>query len=149
MRVGPSRLTSTARSSGESKLTVAAEWMTVSHVARSGPAGLVEAEAVGGDVAADDLHPAVDHGVEAASADSRSRSKASFWKISRWARCSTLRRRPGRISRTSSQPGALRSRRSTSAVPRKPVPPVTAMRWPSSAAAMERSGTATCLPSGK
>ena len=31
MRVGPSRLTSTALSSGESNATVAAEWMTMSH----------------------------------------------------------------------------------------------------------------------
>ena len=33
MRVGPSRLTSTALSSGESKATVAAEWMTMSQLA--------------------------------------------------------------------------------------------------------------------
>ena len=33
MRTGPSRLTSTALSSGESKLTVAAEWMKMSQLA--------------------------------------------------------------------------------------------------------------------
>ena len=33
MRDGPSRLTSTALSSGESNATVAAEWMTMSHEA--------------------------------------------------------------------------------------------------------------------
>ena len=35
MRVGPSRLTSTASSSGESNDTAAAEWITVSHDART------------------------------------------------------------------------------------------------------------------
>ena len=34
MRVGPSRLTSTAPSMGASKLTVAAEWMTMSQLAQ-------------------------------------------------------------------------------------------------------------------
>ena len=52
MRVGPSRLTSTARVERASRSeTVAAEWMTMSQPASSGPARLVEAEAVGADVA--------------------------------------------------------------------------------------------------
>ena len=47
MRTGPSRLTSTASSIGESNDTVAAEWMTMSHAAERLAAGVVEAEAVG------------------------------------------------------------------------------------------------------
>ena len=43
---------------------------------------------------------------------------------------STPWRLPGRTSRTSSHPGTLRSSRSTSAVPTKPVLPVMAMRLP-------------------
>ena len=64
MRVGPSRLTSTALSSGESKATVAAEWITMSQPASVGPVGLVEAEAVGADVAGDRAHTARRHLVE-------------------------------------------------------------------------------------
>ena len=57
MRVGPSRLTSTARSSGESKLTVGGG--VDDDVARGErrTTGVVEPEAVGGDVAGDDLRP--------------------------------------------------------------------------------------------
>jgi hypothetical protein len=58
MRVGPIRLTSTARSMGESKLTVAAEWMTMSQPPAARAPASVEAEAVGAHVALDDLHPA-------------------------------------------------------------------------------------------
>ncbi len=64
------------------------------------------------------------------------RSKQLFLKISRWARCATLRMRPARMSRTSSQSGTERSRRSTSAVPKKPVEPVTAMRFPARSSAI-------------
>ena len=46
MRVGPSRLISTAESSGESNDTAAAEWMTMSHDGEHGPVGVVQAEAV-------------------------------------------------------------------------------------------------------
>ncbi len=64
-RDGPSRLTSTAASRGESKLTVAAEWMTTSHSASALPALLVEAEAVGGHIAGHGGHPGGHLGVEA------------------------------------------------------------------------------------
>ena len=59
---GPSRLISTAPSSGESKLTVAAEWMTTSAAASAAAAVVVEAEAVAADVAGDDPHPPLDAG---------------------------------------------------------------------------------------
>ena len=139
MRVGPSRLTSTAPSSGESKLTVAAEWMTMSQAAQRGPALVVEAEAVAADVAGDDLHPAGDdarrrpslaelgaQAVEGVVAEDLPLAPAG----------STDDRRPGRTSSTSSQSGTDRSSRSTSAVPRKPVEPVTKMRLPARASAI-------------
>ncbi len=50
-RDGPSRLTSTAVSRGESKLTAAAEWITMSHSESSCDPVVVEAEPVGGHVA--------------------------------------------------------------------------------------------------
>ena len=53
MRVGPSRLISTAEVERESKPTAAAEWMTMSQVANVRAVGLVEAEPVGADIAAD------------------------------------------------------------------------------------------------
>ena len=53
MRVGPSRLISTAESSGESNDTVAAEWMTTSQDGEHGAVGVGEPEAVGADVAGD------------------------------------------------------------------------------------------------
>src|SRR5690606_20184652 len=55
----------------------------------------------------------------------------------RWA---AVVRRPWRTSRISSQPGTLRSSRSTSAVPTNPVAPVMAIRFPASASAI----TALC-----
>ena len=57
MRTGPSRLTSTASSIGESNDTVAAEWMTMSHDAERLAARVVEPEAVGADVTGDDRDP--------------------------------------------------------------------------------------------
>ena len=59
-RLGPSRFTSTAPSSGASKLTAAAEWMTMSQLASSPAAGVVEAEPVSSDVAGDGREPPVD-----------------------------------------------------------------------------------------
>ena len=64
MRVGPSRLISTAESSGESKATAAAEWMTMSQLAKIATVGVVEAEPVAADVAADGHDPAGDHLLE-------------------------------------------------------------------------------------
>ncbi len=64
MRVGPSRLTSTAASRGESKETVAAEWMTMSAGGERGPTLVVEAQAVGADVARHRGDPPVDRGLE-------------------------------------------------------------------------------------
>ncbi len=69
MRVGPSRLISTAPSRGASKATVAAEWITMSHVASTARSALVEAEAVGPDVAGDHLHPPGGHLGEALAAE--------------------------------------------------------------------------------
>ena len=69
MRLGPSRLTSTAGSSGESKDTVAAEWMTMSQDAEGGAAGVVEAEPVGADVAGDRRDPSGDQLGEAVLAE--------------------------------------------------------------------------------
>ena len=56
--------------------------------------------------------------------------KASLRRISRCTRWADVERRPARTSRTTSQSGTLRRSRSTIAVPRNPVPPVTAMRFP-------------------
>src|SRR5690606_28671691 len=49
------------------------------------------------------------------------------------------------MSRTSSQSGTERNRRSTRAVPKKPVEPVMAMRFPARSSAI----TKTCLPYGR
>ena len=89
MRTGPSRLTSTAVSSGESNDTVAAEWMTMSQDASSARPVVVEAEPVGADIAGDGGDPAGDLGVEVAAAavvSRRSRSNASFLSTSRRTR---------------------------------------------------------------
>ena len=61
MRIGPSMLTSTAPSSGESKATVAAEWMTVSQAASAARPASSRPESVGADVAGDRAHPARGH----------------------------------------------------------------------------------------
>ena len=63
-RVGPRRLISTALSSGESKLTVAAEWITVEHEARVSSDGAVEPQAVDAHVARHHEDPPVHLGVE-------------------------------------------------------------------------------------
>ncbi len=98
-----------------------------------GPALLVEPEAVGGDVARHHVDAALDLGVEVGPSSWRRRRKASLPNSSRLARWAGLVRRPGRTSRTSSQSGTDRNRRSTRAVPRNPVAPVTAMRRPARA----------------
>ena len=64
-RDGPSRLTSTAESRGESKLTAAAEWMTTSHSDRRCRPSCVQAEAVGGHITGHGGHPGGHLGVEA------------------------------------------------------------------------------------
>ena len=84
MRVGPSRLISTADVSGESNDTVAAEWMTMSALANDRPVGVAEAEPVGADVAGDRGDAAIGHRPEGLAARvavvraARRRSKASF-----------------------------------------------------------------------
>ena len=131
MRVGPSRLISTAESSGESNDTAAAEWMTMSHDGEHGPVGLRQPEAVGADVAGDRRDPPRRHLVErlaAAAHSARRRSKASFFSSSRCTRRAAGVRLPSRTSSTSSQSGTERSSRSTSAVPTNPVDPVMAIR---------------------
>jgi hypothetical protein len=139
IRVGPSRLISTAESSGESNDTAAAEWMTTSQEARTArsasdrpspsvltsPAMVVMRRAV------------ISSNVSSPSAhDARSRSKASFFNSSRWTRRAAGVRLPSRTSSTSSHSGTLRSSRSTSAVPTKPVDPVMAIRVRDSASAI-------------
>ena len=69
MRVGPSRLISTAWSSGESKETVAAEWMTTFDSGEDGAGSLVESESVGGDVTGDRGDPTRAHLREALFAE--------------------------------------------------------------------------------
>ena len=61
---GPSRLTSTAVSRGESKLTAAAEWMTMSHSDSRLQALVVEAQPVGGHVAGHRRYPGGHLGLE-------------------------------------------------------------------------------------
>src|SRR4051812_9040379 len=147
MRVGPRRLTSTAPSSGESKLTVAAEWMTMSQDARTA------ASASSRPSPSVLTSPAITWTRRSTTSSrgsapprsERMRSKQSLAKISRFARCATVLRRPGRTNSTSSQSGTARSSRSTSAVPRNPVEPVTAIRLPARASAI----TGACLPLGK
>ena len=139
MRLGPSRLTSTAPSSGESKATVAAEWMTMSQVASAARPASSRPRPSAAHVAGDDRDPAVDHGVELGAAQLLAQAVegvvAEDLPLARWA---TAERLPGRISSTSSQSGTERSRRSTRAVPRKPVPPVMAMRLPARASGIIR-----------
>ena len=133
MRTGPSRLISTAESSGESNATAAAEWITVSHVANSArsvsfrpsPSVLTSPP-----IAVTRRATIASNGSFVPFRSALSRSKALFLKISRRTRSVGSWRLLGRTSSTSSQPGTLRSRRSTRAVPTKPVLPVMAMRLP-------------------
>ena len=84
---------------------------------------------------------------------SRRWSKASLRRISRCTRCAADVRRPLRTSRTREQSGTARSSRSTTAVPRNPVEPVTAMRRPASASRIIGPflpfGRGRCLPNGR
>ncbi len=64
MRVGPSRLISTALSSGESNATAAAEWITMSQLGHDVAVLGTEPETVGADVAGDCSDPACDHRLE-------------------------------------------------------------------------------------
>ena len=138
MRVGPRRFTSTAESSGESNETAAAEWITMSHVAST---ARCSADNPSPSVLTSPLIVLMRRSVISANAlappnCSFSRSKASFFRISRRTRSGAGVRLPSRTSRTSSQSGMPRSRRSTSAVPTNPVDPVMAIRLPESASAI-------------
>ena len=104
---------------------------------QGGPVGVVEAEAVhrrrhrrgggpGGRSSASKPSP---H-------SRRSRSKASLRRMSRRTRSAAPARRPGRTRGSTSQSGTQRRSRSTRAVPRNPVAPVTAIRRPASASAI-------------
>src|SRR4051794_38548006 len=141
MRDGPRRLTSTAASSGESKATLAAGWITTSHDARtarsasSRPSPSVPTSPV----ITRRRRATISSRALAPPTSARRRSKASLRMTSRWTRWAAVERRPARTRRTSWQPGTERSRRSTMAVPRKPVAPVTAMRLPSRASAITPS----------
>ena len=130
MRIGPSKLTSTALSSGESKETLAAEWMTMSHDANiCASLGESPSPSVLTSPATTEIRPMM---LASNSVPSffRSRSKASFFRISRRTRSAAGVRRPSRTSNTNSHSGTLNSKRSTRAVPTKPVAPVIAMRLP-------------------
>ena len=139
-RDGPSRLTSTAASSGESKLTVAAEWMTTSHVARTARPSSSRPRPSTPTSPAMALSRRATISSNPSPSSRRSRSKASLRTISRRTRSAADCRRPGRTSSTTSQSGTDRSRRSTRAVPRNPVAPVTAMRLPASASVITGAG---------
>ena len=133
---GPSRFTATAASSGESKETAAAEWMTTSTSARaarsasSRPSPSTETSPPSGRrrraivVSKPSPH------------SRRRRSKASLRRMSRRTRSAAPARRPGRTSGSTSQSGTQRRIRSTRAVPRNPVAPVTAIRRPANASAI-------------
>ncbi len=137
MRVGPSRLTSTAPSSGESKLTVAAEWITMSHEARVAASGVVEPEAVGADVARRSPAPGGRPARRTPPLPPRSRAQAVEAVVLEDLPLGPLvdRRACARAGRA----GRARSRAPTAAAarparcPRKPVEPVTAMRFPARA----------------
>ena len=148
MRVGPSRLTSTAPSSGESNATVAAEWMTMSHDASAArPASSRPRPSVPTSPAID-LRPAgrsSRRSLGSAELGAQPVEGVVLEDLALDPLRPTVERRPGRTSRTISQSGTDRSSRSTSAVPRKPVVPVTTMRLPARASAI----TPTCLPFGK
>ena len=141
MRVGPSRLTSTAASSGESKLTVAAEWIDgvaawpgLCRPSSSRPSPSVPTSP------AIDLHPPGDQLVElglAADLGAQPVEAVVAEDLPLGPLLDACASRPGRTSRTISQSGTERSRRSTSAVPRNPVAPVMAMRLPAKAPSIE------------
>ena len=140
-RFGPSRLVSIDASSGLSKLTLAAAWMMTSQPQSSSrspgerprPSTLTSPDT------------AVMRRLQISSKSlphtARRRSNASLRRISRCTRRFTSVRRPGRTSSTNSQSGTERSSRSTSAVPKKPVAPVMAMRFAANASAI----TTCCL----
>ena len=138
MRVGPSRLISTAESSGESNDTAAAEWMTTSHDASTARSSSDSPRpSVPTSPAIVVIRSAV-MSSNPAPCSARRRSKASFFSSSRCTRLAAGERLPSRTSSTSSQSGTERSRRSTSAVPTNPVDPVMAIRFPASASAITR-----------
>ena len=150
MRVGPSRLTSTAVSSGESNDTAAAAWITTSHdantarssVDRPRPSVPTSPEIV---VIRRSVSASNDSAAPSARHSARRRSKASLRSSSRSTRRAAGERFPERTTSTSSQPGTHRSNRSTRAVPTKPVAPVMAMRLPASDSAITPAISSTSL----
>ena len=140
-RSGPARLVSTARSKGLSKATDAAEWMRMSQLASSASVSGAAARPSAAMSHSKTLTLlAVQSAKPFAPSSSRRRSNAALRQISRSTRCCAPDR-PGRTSKASSQSGTHRKRRSTRAVPRKPVAPVMAMRLPARAAAMLTGGS--------
>ena len=140
-RFGPSRFVSMDASSGLSKLTVAAECTMTSQPhssSRSSSDRLSPSTPTSPDTT---VMRRAQMPSNSSPHASRRRSNASLRRISRSTRRFTSARRPGRTSSTSSQSGTERSSRSTSAVPKKPVAPVMAMRLPVSASAI----TMCCL----
>src|SRR5579884_1032162 len=138
-RDGPSMFTSTAVSSGASKLTVAAEWTTVRQPAStSRPSSLNPRPSV-------PTSPSTTCRRRATSASKRSpssarmRSKQSLRMSSRLTRSAAPVRRPDRTTTATSHSGTERRMRSTRAVPRKPVAPVTPTRPPARASLITAS----------
>ena len=131
-RVGPSRFTSTAPSRGASKVTDAAAWMTMSQEpSNARPASSSASPSFATSPAIVWRRPAITSSKRSPSSP-RSRSKQSLRRTSRRVRSAGPWCWPGRTTTTTSHSGTLRSNRSTSAVPRKPVAPVTAIRRPAS-----------------
>ena len=149
IRLGPSKLISIELSSGLSKLTVAAEWITTSHDVNRARSCSVSPKS--SFVTSPDTTETLRSQVSTKSSPhcDRSASKASLRKISRSTRRSALFRRVGRTRRTSSQSGTPRSSRSTKAVPRKPVLPVMAIRLPERDSLITPIVLAENLPNGK
>ena len=135
-RSGPARLVSTARSKGLSKATDAAEWIRMSQLAKSASVSGVAASPSAAMSHSKTLTLLAQHSAKPfAPSSSLRRSNAVLRQISRSTRrCAPAR--PGRTSKANSQSGTHRKRRSTRAVPKKPVEPVIAMRLPARAAAM-------------
>ena len=119
-RDGPSRLTSTAESSG--RVEADRGGRVDDHVALGQQLQAVLVEARGRRWPRRRPRPITRDATSASNRSPcswRSRSKQSFLRISWVARCSAVDRRPGRMSSTTRQSGTLRSMRSTRAVPKK------------------------------
>ena len=142
MRVGPSRLISTAESSGESNDTAAAEWMTMSHDGEHGAVGLGRGRARR--VPTSPAIVVIRRAVHSSNAGAVLGAQAVEGVVlQQLALHPPGRRRALAVADEQHElaVGHARSSRSTSAVPTNPVDPVMAMRLPASDSAI----TAPCL----